>query len=187
MDKELLEIVSDEIKPTEGMVKEITKEADLAVHPNTEPKESSKTTVDEVVIDDQLLKEDTKNKDFKIEDQSTDESKQKETNITSQTETKSKSSCSPTTNTIIENFKRNLQFISSHPKFCNLHAQTMKLLSCELSKNVDSEILKAKLIKKDLGYLVKELEERELGFLFFDGLDEKSIGNLSSSFLYGFI
>ena len=184
MDKELLEIVSDEIKPTEGMVKEITKAADLAVHPNTETKESSKITVDEVVIDDQLVKEDTKNKDSKIEDQSTDESEKKETNITSQTETKSKS---PKTNTIIENFKRNLQFISSHPKFCNLHAQTMKLLSCELSKNVDSEILKAKLIKKDLGYLVKELEERELGFLFFDGLDEKSIGNLSSSFLYGFI
>ena len=161
------------------MVKEITKEADLAVNANTEPKESSKITVDEVVIDDQSLK----NKDSKIEDQSTDESKQKETNITSHTETKSKSPCSSKTNTIIENFKRNLQFISSHPKFCNLHAQTMKLLSCELSKNVDSEILKAKLIKKDLGYLVKELEERELGFLFFDGLDEKSIGNLSSSFL----
>ena len=79
-------------------------------------------------------------------------------------------------NETIENFKRNLQFIASHPKFSNLHAQTMKLLSTELSKNVDSEILKAKLNKKELGYLVRKLEEKELGYLFFDGMDEKCLG-----------
>ena len=81
-------------------------------------------------------------------------------------------------NETIENFRRNLQFIASHPKFSNLHAQTMKLLSSELSKNVDSEILKAKLNKKELGYLVRKLEEKELGYLFFDGMDEKCLGNI---------
>jgi hypothetical protein len=75
-------------------------------------------------------------------------------------------------NETIENFRRNLQFIASHPKFSNLHAQTMKLLSSELSKNVDSDILKAKLNKKELGYLVRKLDEKELGYLFFDGMDE---------------
>ena len=87
-------------------------------------------------------------------------------------------SASKSDSKVIENFKRNLRFIASHPKFSNVHAQAMKILSSDLSKDVDSEILKARLRKKNLEYLTRELEEIELGFLFFDGLDEKCIGQL---------
>ena len=78
----------------------------------------------------------------------------------------------------LENFKKNLEFIASHEKFTNLHAPTMKLLSSELSKNVDSGILKDKLEKKDLGYLTRSLDQQQLAYLFFDGVDEKCLGKI---------
>lgn len=79
----------------------------------------------------------------------------------------------------LENVKINISYICKHSRFNDTPESSakMKYVSDLLEKCPEITILKEKLQKKDLTFLLRKLTETELEYLYYESVDEKVLGN----------
>ena len=79
----------------------------------------------------------------------------------------------------LENVKINISYICKHSRFNDTPESSakMKYVSDLLEKCPEITILKEKLQKKNLTFLLRKLTETELVYLYYESVDEKVLGN----------